>query len=380
MALGATKHLTHDRRLGQPVGKPGRSGLGRERTVDRNLPVQPRVRGKRRPAFADRDAPAGRAVPISCAEPRELSRPPGAFGRLTARPIRDRPDRRVARQTRAARPRASTRSSASVTSGGGAWAPSSSSRRIGPRQASARHRDRGPRRTLRRRSSTSRELVTVSFEEDEREQAIRRSPARGNLGRRRHEPRPSSPGTRKRTPSGPGRSTPGRASSTGCSSSTASLREPRQGTLTIPRGFGAIEFAYYADGDARRGISMPECRLMAENGRQPLHDAPVRPDTTTAPSSTCSPLRRSPTRLQPGRRLLLRAGAAGDCDQARTPAMESMEQLSAGWYSTWWRATKTTTSRTSRSSWTAEANGALPRVRRELCVQAVRRMDRPDTR
>jgi serine/threonine-protein kinase HipA len=45
------------------------------------------------------------------------------------------------------------------------------------------------------------------------------------------------------------------------------VRGNRDKELEDPRGFGAIEFAYYLMATAA-GVSMPECRLMEENGRR----------------------------------------------------------------------------------------------------------------
>jgi len=112
---------------------------------------------------------------------------------------------------------------------------------------------------------TSRELVKVSFEEDEREQAIRDlllvgTSAGGARAKAVIAWNPQTNAVRSgQVDAGPGFQY--------WLLKFDGVSANRDKELDDPRGFGAIEFAYYLMATAA-GISMPECRLMEENGRR----------------------------------------------------------------------------------------------------------------
>ena len=64
----------------------------------------------------------------------------------------------------------------------------------------------------------------------------------------------------------PGRSRPGKVSITGCSFD-GGVAGNKDKELEDPKGYGAIEYAYYLMARAA-GIAMTECQLLEENGRR----------------------------------------------------------------------------------------------------------------
>ncbi len=125
------------------------------------------------------------------------------------------------------------------------------------------------------------------------------------------------------------------------------VRGNRDKELDDPQGYGAIEYAYSLM--AARGRDHDERVPAAGRARPPpLHDPPLRPHPGRRQAAPAVAGRARPLRLQPRRRLRLRAGAAGD-PHARARDRRRSSSSSGGWPSTSSRETRTTTSRTSPS-------------------------------
>ncbi len=112
---------------------------------------------------------------------------------------------------------------------------------------------------------TTRELVKASFEEDERERAIRElllvgTSAGGARAKAVIAWNPQTNAVRSgQVDAGPGFQY--------WLLKFDGVHANRDKELDDPRGFGAVEFAYYLMATAA-GVSMPECRLMDERGRR----------------------------------------------------------------------------------------------------------------
>ena len=115
-----------------------------------------------------------------------------------------------------------------------------------------------------------------------------------------------------------------------------------------PAGYGLLEYSY-SQVAQRCGVEMMECRLLRENGRQPLHDAPLRPRPRRRQAVRADVRRARALRLLRERRLQLRAAVPDDEAAAHVARGHRSNSSSGAWCSTSSAATRTTTSRTRRS-------------------------------